>query len=697
MAKKTTSRSTTSGFAAKASSAHPWLKLGLLALAITAACYLPTLRHDFVNWDDPANITENPNLKLLGNGQGWGTTLANIFDLEKGSVIGNYNPLPILTFAMEKTLAGGEFNPGLTHFVNLLLHLLTVFMVMKLLWGMGIGRWGVFTGGLLFGIHPMRVESVAWATERKDVLFALFFFMALSYYLKWLKQAETGENRTRTYGIMLFLALLSCLSKVQAVALPLSMLALDFWMRRLDINLKFVLNAALTALTGGLIFLVLPRTPDREPFREKIPFFLLSFLFGGLNLYTLQAQGSTNDAVLNFSFLDQLCLGAYTFCTYLYKLFFPFPMSPLYSYPKVLPWTVYAAPLGFGLVLAGFIWALRQDQRRLAFGLLFFTFNVMFVLQIFAAGQGFLADRFTYVAYFGLFVLAAAYLDDFSKTTDALPKVYAILGSLALVYSAWTINQVSIWKDGTTLWTHVMAQNEGSQEHSLLPYFNRAQILSKSGDYEAALKDYSRALEIDPSNYELLIMRGKTYFKMASSDTYRKHPKPLLDKAIQDFSDAISKSKIPAKAKSDALINRGAAFGLAEQYEQCINDLTEGLQLDPGNKKAYENRSFAYINLGQYEKALNDYQSILKIDPNDADFWYESALILRSFKRFEDAKTALDNAIRLNPKLALAYLERGRVMASLGNRSAAEQDYQKAVRMGVSLQPLDQQLMEAAK
>ncbi len=558
---------------------------------------------------------------------------------------------------------------------------------------MGFGRWGVLAGGLLFGIHPMRVESVAWASERKDVLFALFFFWALTYYLKWLKQAETKESRKGTYIIMLFLALLSCFSKVQAVALPLSMLALDFWLRRLEINWKFVLNSLLTAITGGLIFLVLPRTPEREPFREKIPFWLLSILFGVLNVYTLNIQGSTNDAVTGLNFLDKLCVGAYSYCTYLYKLLLPYPMSPLYSYPKVVPWTVYAAPIGVALALAGFVWALRNDKRIWAFGLLFFTFNVMFVLQIFAAGQGFLADRFTYVAYFGLFAIAAYYLDLLSKKENAQQKVYAALGATTLIFGFWTVQQAGIWKDGFTLWSHVMELNEGKKEKSLLPYFNRGQYLTiNKGDYEAAINDYTRAMEIAPGNEELLIIRGKTYFTMANSEKYKARRQELFDKAIRDYTESISKLGSPARTKSEALSSRGTAYGAVGRYEQSINDLTEAILLYPKNKNAYSNRAVAYLNMQQYEKTLADYQEYLKIDPNDPNILYECGMMQRSLRHFEDAISSLNKAIKLNPNLGLAYLERARAKAKLGYFGIKE-DYQKAQQLGIALEPVDQQIL----
>lgn len=663
--------------AVKASQDAPnWYTFGIIVLVITAACYLPTLRHQFVNWDDPKNIMENPNLEFVGKGQSWGTTIGNIFDIEKGNVIGNYNPLPILTFAIEKSLNGGEFSPALTHFTNLLLHLLTVFFVMKLLWGMGIGRWGVFAGGLLFGIHPMRVESVAWATERKDVLFAVFFFIALVYYVKWLYQTgrttvaapnEVKGSGINTYLLMILMALLSGFSKVQAVTLPLSMLALDFWFRR-PLSFKLIL--------------------------EKTPFWLISLAIGLINVHTLRVQGSTDDSITNFNFLDRLCIGAFSFCTYLYKVILPWPMSPLYAYPKYLPWTVYAAPLGFFAACAAVWWAWRKGLRTWVFGAAFFFFNVMFLLQIFAAGQGFLADRFTYVAYFGLFVIAAKYLDDYSKREGSVGKVQAILGVTAVVFGFWTFRQVGIWKDGYTLWSHVMALDEGNKERSSLPYWNRGQFIrNERGDYEGALKDYTRAVEMEPNNPELLNSRGKTYFDMAGSGKYKNQEKTLLEKAIKDYTEALSKSKIKPESKSEALSNRGAAYGMSGMYEQSVRDITESIQLDPKNKNAYANRSIAYLNTGQYEKALADYQQYLKIDPNNFNFWYESGMVQRVLNRNEDAIKSLDHALQINPKLAIAYLERARAKAQGGNKTGAQQDYQKAQQMGIKMEALDQKLM----
>ena len=641
-----------------------WINYGLIVLAITAACYFPSLSNQLVNWDDDPNIVENPNIEQVGKGVTWGETVRNIFDVDKGNVIGNYNPLPILTFAVEKSLAGNQISPRLIHTTNLVLHLATVWMVMLLLFRMGLNNWGVLVGGLLFGIHPMRVESVAWATERKDVLFAVFFFAALTLYDRWVKREKTGESRLGLYLGMLALALLSGFSKVQAVTLPLSMLALDYWYRR-PINFKLIW--------------------------EKTPFWLISLMIGMINLYTLKQQGSTDDNITNFKFLDRLCIGAYSFCVYLFKLIVPYPMSPLYPYPRPLPIWVYLSPILFFAVWYG-VWRLWKADRRIwVFGVLFFFFNVMFLLQVLGAGQGFLADRFTYVPYFGLFAIAAWYFQENYAVAARRGALQAVLSVLTLVYAIWTVNQIGIWENGGTLWTHVI-KHEG--KNNSLPYWNRGQYYRELGNFDAAIKDYNQGVLIEPTSGELLNSRGKTHFDMAMSGKYKQQAPELLASALKDYTAALNGARMKDKTRAEVLINRGAAEGSRNNFQQAIADLTEGLRIDPSNKNGYFNRSIAYYTVQQYDKALADYEAYSKIDPFNANVWYECGMIQRSMNRNKEAIESLNKAIQLNPGINVAYLERARAYAQSGNKSAAQQDYQRAQSMGLQLEAMDRQMMQ---
>ena len=649
-----------------------WPVFAIVALALTAAFYFPSISNGFVNWDDDPNITENANLLPVGKGAAWGETIANIFDRHKGAVIGNYNPLPILTFAIEKAITKGEFSPKLIHFDNLVLHLLTTLCVMLLLLRMGMSNWGALAGGLLFGLHPMRVESVAWATERKDVLFAVFFFAALICYVRWLK-SEDQRQRIWLYVSMVGLAILSMFSKVQAVTLPLSMLALDFWFRR-PISIKLLI--------------------------EKTPFWLLSLAFGYMNILTLRDQGSINDDTANFTFIDRLCIGAYSFCVYLGKLIVPYPMSPLYPYTKPLPWPVYVAPIAFIAFWGVIWWAWRKGLRIWVFGALFFFFNVMFLLQVVGAGQGFLADRFTYVPYFGFFAIAAYYFDQYFQAEKNRNILRIGLGILTLIYGFWTVKQVGFWKNGATLWSHVISLQGDTNS---LPYWNRGQFnRNQLGDYNAALTDYTKAVSIEKDNPEVYNSRGKTYFDMAMSGKYKGQEASLVQKAIEDYNTSLTKPRIKPKTKAEVLINRGAAMGSRNEFTEALKSLDEGIALDPTNKNGYFNRSIALYSLAQtdlsqqkayMERALADYKKYLEFDPRNANVWYESGMIQRILGHSQEALNALNQALRYDTGFALAYRERARAQAQLGNKAAAQQDYQHAQQLGVGMEPQDTKLM----
>ncbi len=640
-------------------------KFVLAVLAITFCCFLPTFKYDFVNWDDEPNITENPNLERIGY-EPFGGIVKDIFSIDKGAVIGNYNPLPILTFAVEKKIAG-DYDPHLIHFDNVMLHLATVFFAMCVLWAMGMGNWGAFVGGLLFGIHPMRVESVAWATERKDVLFGLFFFAALLTYFKYLK-ANDSSRKTGLYVLTFVLALLSCFSKVQGVTLVLSMLVVDYFVAR-RFDAKMVL--------------------------EKIPFFILAGVFGWININTLAAQGSFDDQITEFTWISRIFIGTSSFCVYLYKLFIPYPMLPQYPYPKPLPLIMKFGPVGFLAAIGLFAWLVARKNRIAVFGTAFFFVNVMFLLQWKGAGQGFLADRFTYVPYFGFFAIAAYFYDKYQQNPQYQTGLRVALGLVAIIFSAWTVKQVGIWQNGGTLWTAVMEydQNEKLKKNTL-PYWNRGQYnRNKLGNYDAALKDYSQAITIETTNPELYISRGKTYFDMAMSGKYKGQESGLVQKAIEDYTSALAIEKIKPKSKAEAFINRGAAMGAINNLPAAIENLTEGLKLDPKNKNGYYNRSIVYYSQQDYNNALADYQKYLEFDPYNANIWYESGMILRAMNRNDEAIQALTKAIKLQPKLGIAYLERARAYTQIGNTAAAQQDYQTAQQYGQRPNEVDQKLI----
>ena len=249
----------------------------LIPLLLAALVFSNSIHNDFVNWDDDVNLYENENTN--------GLTSENIKKIFTSTIIGNYNPLPIFSFAIEREIFG--LNPSVFHFTNLALHLICIFFVFKILMLWKLKPMWATIGAILFAIHPMRVESVAWITERKDVLFGAFFLAAIWQYMLWIRKSD---KKTWRYILILALFMFSLLSKIQAVALPLALLCIDYWMER-PLKIKLII--------------------------EKIPHFLLSLAIGVLGVIMLRQEGSIDGSGDIFGFVDRIFIASFSLLTYL--------------------------------------------------------------------------------------------------------------------------------------------------------------------------------------------------------------------------------------------------------------------------------------------------------------------------------------------------------------------------------------------
>ena len=633
--------------------------LFLIPLVVTFLAFLPTFENGFVNWDDPSNITENRWIQTL--------SLENLKGIFTTNVLGNYNPLPILTFALEKAIFGVDNLATVIHTNNLLLHLLCVFLVFRLSKEMGLKRWGAVFVALLFGIHPMRVESVAWATERKDVLFAAFYFAALLRYVKYLKSDSYGilnKDLLICFGLFIW----ALLSKVQAVSLPLSMLALDYYFRR---PLKF-----------NLIF-------------EKVHFFLGSLTIGLVNLSMLKAVKSLEQADINYTFFERIIVAAHSFAIYIGKFIFPWEMVAFYPYPNKIPFYFYATSFIFIASLIGVWWAHRKGWTMMVFAWLFFFFNFIFVSQIVGAGQGFLADRFTYVSYFGFFFLVIGLFEKLNIEKYSYIKYGSIVYLTLCFYMTW--NQVQIWKNGETLWTH---QIEKIPE-AVGGWQNRGIWFVNNKQTEQAISDFNTALSINPKDGTLYNSRGKALaetaqFAPAIHDfTMAIHLKPDLldalsnrgaaygalnkiDSTLADLTAVLAKDSLDG----NALLNRGMAYDVLGNVEASIKDFTKVIELDPLSTPAFLNRMQGYRKLNQLELALADCTNYLNLKKDNADLWVDRALLKSRMGKCAEAIPDFNEALALNGTNGAVYAERARCQFQIGNVPQGRADAQKAMQNG---------------
>jgi tetratricopeptide (TPR) repeat protein len=480
----------------------------------------------------------------------------------------------------------------------------------------------------------MRVESVAWVTERKDVLFGAFYLSALYYYIK----GVIAQKPSKHIVLILVLFLLSGLSKIQAVTLPLSMLTIDY---------------------------LLGRRLSWKRITEKWMYFAVSLFIGLLGIAFLQEQGSIG-TVTSYAFYDRLFVGSYSYIVYFMKLFVPYPLLPLYPYPPSLGAKFYLSMIPALGIIAFTYWAYLKEWKALVFGIAFFTFNIMFLLQIIGAGQGFIADRFTYIAYFGFFFTISFYLQ---KVYTNKKRGQIINGGIALyllVFAYITYNQNKIWKNSGTLWTHELKYYDNTR----LPWGNRANYYRDTNQRTKALQDYGRALALDQTVPDPYNSRGKLFFMSNSVDT--------VNMALQDYTSAITIDPTFAEYH----MNRGATYARLQNFNAALNDLLKAGELDPNNPTIYFNRSIVYHSLGQYQLELNDINRYLELDANNGNMWANRANTKMLLGQWDTALVDINQAIALDPNAGVYYYYRAQFYYNTGNTAAAQQDINTSKQLG---------------
>ena len=536
--------------------------LGSVLIILTCIAFFPSLRNDFMStWDDNAYVTTNTIIRNLN--------LHSLRMMFTKQVNGTYVPLPLLTYTIEFSLFGLKAFPY--HLTNLILHLICTLLVFRLFRLLKINIFFAAAAAVLFGVHPMRVESVAWIAERKDVLYSLFYLAALVSHVRFIQVDDQSKKQYRLTLLFFFLALLS---KIEAVTLPLSMLLIDYYLER---PLKFSL------------------------IREKIPHFLLSLLFGCLGIFILSRTGllSVNHEI---GFADRLFYGLFTLTCYIFKFLIPYQQSAIYPYPVAsghsLPWLLYVNPV----VIAGMGFLLYKTlkfTRSLIFGALFFLVNVIFLLQILAAGNAYLADRYTYIAYIGLIFMMTWGLEQFVKNKKGRQTIVSFgLFVVITIFMVMTFNRCEVWKNGITLWTDVIEQFPGK---SVAPYSNRGIAYTKTGDWENAFTDFTKAISINPKYPESYSNRGEVYANLGQTDN-----------AIVDFTSAL---KLDPTLKT-VLHNRGVAYGALGQYDKAVTDLNHAIKIDPKYISAYNNLSIIYCLKNQVDSAIKICIDGLKVNPD---------------------------------------------------------------------------------
>jgi hypothetical protein len=520
-----------------------WLPLLLLAIFVV---YALGFSNGFVDWDDSEYVFGNPYI-LEPTGEHVRTLLKSVVAL-------NYHPLTMLSLAANSAF----FGPGPTSFIatNVCIHLLNTVLVFFLAYQLSRkNQWvGLFVA-TLWGLHPMHVESVIWVSERKDVLYTFFFLSACLTYLRYRK---SGAKLWLAATFCLFV--LSCMSKAMAVVLPFVLLLFDYWEAE-DQGLKRVLQPS-------VLF-------------EKVPFLVVA-IFVGLMATNVQAGGDFHgwliqiaekkDAVGQEPFAARwFVYGSYGFLMYLVKLIAPFRLSAFYPYPenvKNIEPQHWLGPVMFLLVTGFAIWQLftakTERQRLVVFGIGFFLITILLVLQFMTVGAAIMADRYSYLSYFGLiFLIVYGLYLLIGQAPSRLLMATIGLSIFSVLCFYLTARQIKVWKNTEKLWLNALQfYPDNDQMHEGL-----GDYYGKSNRIDEAMQQFQAAVANGSSRYHCFEGLGNAYGL-----------KNDFPKALEMYDQAIRMDS----TKSDVYYNRGLTYNKIDRFQDALRDFNKALALVPG-------------------------------------------------------------------------------------------------------------------
>ncbi len=639
-----------------------WLLAALLGL-LTIALYWPATGHDFVNYDDPDYVTANPQVQ---GGLSW----AGVKWAFSNPVCSNWHPLTILSHMLDYQAFG--LNPWGHHWTSVLFHTLNAMLVFALLQQMTGAPWRSLWVAALFAVHPLRVESVAWVAERKDVLSAFFGLLTLIFYARWAartvisnqwpvtgnQESEPPASRithhasrithhasrftfhvSRYYLLSLACFALGLLSKPMLVTWPFVMLLLDYWpLERFH-----------------------PRRAGRL-LAEKIPFFALAAATSLVAFMTQQHAGSVITA-------ESLPLGArganalVSGCRYLGKLFWPADLAVFYPHPGHWPLTTVLLAGGLLLGLSGLLLVQRQRFPFLLIGWLWFLGTLVPVIGLVQVGALSMADRYTYLPLIGVLILLVWGAYELTRGWPCAAMTCSVAGAVAILLClALTRQQLGHWQNSETLFRHAL---KVTQDNSLA-HNNLAAVLVKQGQVDEAIGHYQEAIRLQPDYADAHYNLGNARLR-----------KGQWDDAIRQYQQVLRRQPDYAEAHNNlglALVGKGQAADAIIHYREAV-------RRQPDYAEAHSNLGFALGRLGQMDEAIRQFQEVIRLKADNADTHYYLGNAFGRQGRMDEAIRQFQETLRRKPDYAEAHYNLGLALGKQGQTAAAIRQYEEALRL----------------
>ena len=686
-------------------SAQPGRRILLLLGALTFLCYLPVVRHDFINVDDRYYILDNPHVIT---GLSW-SNLAWAFSSGYAS---NWHPLTWISHMLDCQLFGAK--PAGHHLVNALFHTANTLLLFVWLRRVTGRLWPSALVAALFGWHPLHVESVAWAAERKDVLSTFFFLLTLIAYGRYqskvsgLKSKVTAQPNRRWqmadgkwqnritqhasfwYCVTLSLFALGLMCKPMLVTLPFVLLLLDYWpLRRMSIAPR---HSTSSSLHHSII-------PTRLLIWEKVPFLAIALISSVVTFLVQRAGG----AVVSLDAIPlrlRIATSLEAYAQYLFKTFWPERLAAIYGYtrhPNMV--AVLAAAL---LLLSLSILAVKA-ARRLPFvftGWFWYLGTLVPVIGLVQVGAQAMAERYMYIPSIGLFigvVWLACEVIDHSAETSLVGRLRPMLfgGAVILLTAclARTSLQLQHWQNSEELFRHSLAaapenynaygqalDSLGKKDEALAAYSealrlapnfaqarcNLATVLADTGKLEPAITNFEMALRERPEFAEAHHNLGSTLVKAGRLEEAREHLVRATNLKPQE---------------PQAHYSLGTLFLVESNYDGAVAQLSEALRYRPNYADAHRNLGFALLHQGQTNQAIGHFESAVQLEPDNADARFNFGLALLESGQPEAAERQFSAGLRLHPNDTRFHYRLAVALARQKKTNEAIAQYREALRL----------------
>jgi Tfp pilus assembly protein PilF len=628
------------------------LLLSVVLFAAVLWTFWPAVHNGFVGYDDPVYVTGNGHVQ---QGLSW----KNVEWAFTASDGGNWHPITWFSHMMDCQLFG--LSPWGHHFTGVLVHALNAVLLFLALLRLtaadlcGTGAtWRSFVVAAFFGLHPLRVESVAWISERKDVLSAFFFMLTLLVYGRYVQEkSEIRDSKSEgnpKHSILLYLLALlffalGLMSKPMLVTLPFVLLLLDYWpLRRIQ-------------------------SPKSEPqsvkafvhlLAEKVPFFVAAAIFSIITVLVQRKEGAMSLAV---PFVARLENALVSYSRYLGKTFLPHDLAFLYPYESSLP---AVAIVSTTLLLAAIsVLAIYRRRQRpyLLTGWFWFVGTLIPVIGLIQVGDQALADRYTYIPSIGLFIALVWSTHDLTRGWQFQRSIFGLIAAaVALIWALKTREQIGIWKNNETLFTHAISVTR----NNYIAHNNLGATFERQGRWDEAAAQFRQAIADKPDYAQAHRNLGLIFERQGNPD-----------RAIEEYREAMRLSPLYADPHN-AL---GVLFNAQGRVDEAVEEFQQALRLKPDYADAHFNLGLIYARKGQLDEAIREYQAVLEVQPNRADVHNNLGVAFDNKGRTDDAIREYVEAIELEPGYARARFNLGVALARKGALAPAIEQFQEVLRL----------------